>query len=67
LTVWYAPSAKRFVKMSISAPEVGLAAGLIGAERDSIELLETSFALPAGQPAVSSDRNAALTRATAGE
>lgn len=49
VTVWYAPTAKRFVKLSIAAPEVGMASSLVGAERDTIELLETSIAMPVRQ------------------
>lgn len=56
MTVWYAPAVKRFVKLSISAPEVGMASSLIAAERDVIELLDTNVAPPPVIPAVSSSR-----------
>ena len=47
ITIWYAPTAKRFVKLSISAPEIGITASLVGAERDTTELVETSFPMTA--------------------
>lgn len=43
IQVWYAPEVKRFVKMSIVAPEAGFYSGRIGAESDTIELLGTGF------------------------
>jgi len=48
IMVWYAPTAKRFVKMTISAPEKGLTSSFLPAERDVIELVETSFPLTGG-------------------
>lgn len=67
LTVWYAPAAKRFIKMSISAPEIGMASGLVGAERDTIELLETSFPIPSGKPPVFAVREQSPSSATVGD
>ncbi len=52
VTVWYAPAAKRFVKLTFAAP---LAA--FPAEHDTIELVETNFAMnmaAAPQPAQAS-------------
>ena len=66
VTVWYAAVAKRFVKMTISAPEVGLASSLIGAERDTIVLVNTSFDLPSGQSTAVLDRDRGLTGVTSG-
>ena len=40
VTVWYAPAAKRFVKLAISAPIAAFPA-----EQDTIELVETNFAM----------------------
>jgi len=62
ITVWYAPAARRFVKMTISAPEKGLASSLLSAERDVIELVETSFPLTAEKSAAadSAERSARL-------
>ena len=40
ITVWYASAVKRFIKLSINAPTIGGYAGVIGAERDLIELVE---------------------------
>jgi len=42
ITAWYAPEARRFVKASFQSPN--LMGGLAG-DRDSIELLSTSFAV----------------------
>ncbi|BBO19971.1 MAG: hypothetical protein HKUEN07_30360 [Rhodocyclaceae bacterium] len=42
IQVWYAPEAKRFVKMSYSAPSL---TGGIAADKDVIELVETSLPL----------------------
>lgn len=40
ITVWYAPTARRFVKLTLNAAQVGGAAATVGAERDAIELVE---------------------------
>lgn len=45
IAVWYAQEAKRFVRMRITAPEVGSYSARVGAERETIELVETSFPL----------------------
>ncbi len=47
ITIWYAEEAKRFVKLSIAAPETGWFSARIGAEQDVIELVETSFPMTA--------------------
>ena len=51
VTVWYAPAAKRFVKLAFFAPH-----SAFPAEQDTIELVETNFAMnmvamPASTPA----------------
>lgn len=56
MAVWYVPDVKRFVKMSISAPAMGGQSASIGAEKDVIELMETSLSMSSSIPAVSSSR-----------
>lgn len=53
VTVWYSPDVKRFIKMTISAPAMGMASSFYGAEKDVIELLETNVVFSPGKPAVS--------------
>ena len=49
ITAWYAPSAKRYVKVSFFAPSVGSGNALAGAERDMIELERTNFPMSFAQ------------------